>query len=61
MVPQQRQSRSRGRQRRAHDAIQGRTSVSCPNCGGVKLPHAACSDCGYVRPGLKLESAKQED
>ncbi|QQE10919.1 50S ribosomal protein L32 [Planctomycetota bacterium] len=61
MVPQQRQSRTRGRIRRSHDAIKARVSVSCPNCGSVKLPHAACNDCGYVRPGLKLELNSKED
>lgn len=34
-------------------------SVQCPNCGDAKLPHAACSGCGYVRPGLKLNLSKE--
>lgn len=46
--------------RRSHDALKKITSVRCPNCGGAKLPHAACMSCGYVRPGLKLALSKEE-
>ncbi|WP_432799201.1 50S ribosomal protein L32 [Poriferisphaera sp. WC338] len=60
MVPQQRQTRTRGRKRRSHDALRARQAVNCPNCGSPKLPHAACNDCGYVRPGLKLELSKED-
>jgi ribosomal protein L32 len=35
--------------------------VACPNCGANKLPHAACANCGYVRPGLTLKSTSEED
>ncbi|MEM1097823.1 MAG: 50S ribosomal protein L32, partial [Planctomycetota bacterium] len=45
---------SQTRMGRSHDAIKGTHSVDCPNCGSPKLPHAACRDCGYVRPGLQL-------
>ena len=54
MLPKTRQSRTRGRIRRSHDALTPRTSVSCPSCGSPKLPHAACVECGFVRPGLKV-------
>jgi large subunit ribosomal protein L32 len=48
--------------RRSHNALKPIGNVKCPNCGSAKLPHAACSACGYVRPGLKLKvaSATQE-
>ncbi|MEO0588064.1 MAG: 50S ribosomal protein L32 [Planctomycetota bacterium] len=61
MVPQQRQVRTRGRKRRSHDALRAPTVVDCPNCGSPKRPHSACSECGYVRPGLQLKSNDQED
>jgi len=61
MVPQQRQTRTRGRKRRSHDALTAPSTVSCPNCGSPKRPHSACNECGYVRPGLQLKSADQED
>jgi large subunit ribosomal protein L32 len=46
--------------RRSHDALRAAQSVRCPNCGAAKLPHAACVECGYVRPGLKLKLAKED-
>jgi large subunit ribosomal protein L32 len=61
MVPQQRQTSSRGKKRRSHDALSAPSTVACPNCGSPKRPHSACSECGYVRPGLQLKSAGQED
>jgi len=61
MVPVQRQTRTQGRKRRSHDALKPRVGVSCPNCGALKLPHSACMECGYVRPGLKLNLGNNED
>jgi large subunit ribosomal protein L32 len=57
MLPVQRKSKSQSRNRRSHQALTARASVSCPNCGATKLPHAACNGCGYVRPGLQLKSS----
>ena len=54
MLPTHRQSKGRTRRRRSHDALRGAQVVTCPNCGSSKLPHRACQECGYVRPGLKL-------
>jgi len=61
MLPKQRISRTRGRIRRSHDALTPRASVSCANCGTPKLPHAACTECGYVRPGLKVSAGRKSD
>ncbi len=61
MVPCQRQTRTQGRMRRAHDALTPVHSVRCPSCGAAKFPHAACRECGYVRPGLKLDLSKDKD
>jgi len=55
MVPTHRQSPGRTRRRRSHLALRGAQSVTCPNCGAPRLPHRACADCGYVRPGLKIK------
>ncbi|NJL31167.1 MAG: 50S ribosomal protein L32 [Phycisphaerales bacterium] len=59
MLPCQRKSRSQSKMRRSHQALKPIASVRCPNCGSAKLPHAACSECGYVRPGLKLKIAQE--
>lgn len=60
MVPVQRQTRTQGRKRRSHDALRAPASVQCPNCGAIKKPHSACMECGYVRPGLKLNLGNDE-
>ncbi|MCZ6836594.1 MAG: 50S ribosomal protein L32 [Planctomycetota bacterium] len=53
-VPCFRTSPARKNKRRSHLALKPKNSVQCPNCGNVKLPHRACSSCGYVRPGLQV-------
>ncbi len=49
----------RTRQRRSHHAFKPVNYADCPRCNSPKLPHAACSNCGYVRPGLSLEVKKE--
>ncbi|MCC7192014.1 MAG: 50S ribosomal protein L32 [Phycisphaeraceae bacterium] len=61
MNPVQRKSKSQSRMRRSHQALKKIASVRCPNCGGAKLPHAACMSCGFVRPGVKLALSKEEE
>jgi len=45
--------------RRAHQAMRPVAYVECPKCNSPKLPHAACDNCGYVRPGLSLDLKKE--
>ena len=59
MVPKKKQSRSETRQRRAHDALTPATYMDCPRCNQPKLSHAACSNCGFVRPGLRIAVGKE--
>jgi large subunit ribosomal protein L32 len=61
MLPVQRQTRTQGRKRRSHDRLKATQAVNCPNCGTPKLAHAACAECGYVRPGLQLQQDSTED
>jgi len=60
MLPVQRKTHSQTRKGRSHLALRGAQTTRCPNCGAAKLPHAACNECGYVRPGLKLELSKED-
>ncbi|MCX5644457.1 MAG: 50S ribosomal protein L32 [Phycisphaerae bacterium] len=60
MLPARRTSRSRSRTRRSHEAIKPVHYVLCPKCSQAKLPHAACSNCGYVNPSLTLKLGKEE-
>ena len=60
MLPKQKISRTRKLKRRSHHALRATHTVVCPNCGSRRLPHAACSNCGYVRPGLQVKLSKED-
>lgn len=60
MVPCQRKTSTQGKTRRSHDALKPAHAVRCPNCRAWKLPHGACTGCGYVRPGLQLVVSKED-
>jgi len=47
--PKRRHSKARRDKRRAHDALALPAISTCPNCGESKIPHRACSHCGYYR------------
>ena len=59
MVPKQKTSHARTRRRRSHHARGAVDYCDCPRCNSPKLPHRACDNCGYVRPGLSLEIKKE--
>ncbi|TVQ52967.1 MAG: 50S ribosomal protein L32 [Phycisphaerales bacterium] len=59
-VPAFRTSPSRKRKRRSHHALKPVQTVMCPSCGSAKRPHAACTSCGYVRPGLQIKTTGDE-
>lgn len=59
LAPKQKISRSRTRVRRSHHAKRAANYGDCQKCNSPKLPHAACSNCGYVRPGLSIETKKE--
>ncbi len=61
MLPSKKTSKARKRKRRSHLAINPVNLAPCPNCGNVRLPHAACDNCGYVNPRVKLEIAEEEE
>ena len=60
MLPPTRVPRSRRDKRRSHHALRAVNAAVCPNCGTARLPHAACSNCGYVRPGLTIKLSKED-
>jgi large subunit ribosomal protein L32 len=60
MQPSQKTGHARSRCRRSHQALKPVNFFDCPKCNHPKLPHAACDNCGYVRPGLSLSIEKQE-
>ena len=46
-VQQNKVSKSRRNNRRAHDALVAGNHNECPNCGELKRPHHICSSCGF--------------
>ncbi|HVB98197.1 MAG TPA: 50S ribosomal protein L32 [Candidatus Dormibacteraeota bacterium] len=55
--PKRRHSKERKNTRRAHDHLTASAHSRCPNCHEMKLPHHACSHCGYYR-GRQVVRAK---
>ena len=43
--------------RRAHNALEAKGVVTCPNCGEKIKPHRVCPKCGYYK---KEEVVKKE-
>jgi large subunit ribosomal protein L32 len=57
-VPKKRTSKSRRGMRRAHDAIAFNADVEvCENCGGLKLRHRVCEECGHYKGKQIIEPA----
>ena len=46
-VQQNKVSKSRRNNRRAHDALSADARNECSNCGELKRPHHVCAACGH--------------
>ena len=46
-VQQNKVSKSRRNNRRAHDSLTAFNPNECPNCGELKRPPHVCASCGY--------------
>jgi large subunit ribosomal protein L32 len=46
-VQQNKVSKSRRNNRRAHDSLVAGNRNECPNCGELKRPHHICAACGH--------------
>ncbi len=60
MLPVKKISKTRTRTRRAHHALHAPNLVRCRKCSHIKLPHAACGNCGYVSPTVALRVEEEE-
>lgn len=60
MLPVKKKSKTRTRTKRAHHALHPVNLVACPKCSKTKLPHAACSVCGYVSAKTMLPMGEKE-
>lgn len=54
--PKRKHSKSRRDKRRTHYKASSMQTTSCPQCGSVKLSHAACPECGYYNGRKALTS-----
>ncbi|OHB52666.1 MAG: 50S ribosomal protein L32 [Planctomycetes bacterium GWF2_42_9] len=61
MLPAKKTSKTRTRTRRSHQALKAINLSVCKKCSNPKLPHAACSNCGYVNSTISLKVAKTEE
>jgi large subunit ribosomal protein L32 len=61
MLPAKKKSRTRTRTHRSHHALKAVSYTVCKKCNSPKLPHAACSNCGYVNSKITLKLAKTEE
>jgi len=61
-LPKRKTSSGRRDRRRSHDALSAYNSVTCPNCGQVKLAHRVCPNCGQYqgREVISVEKAKSK-
>jgi len=60
-VQQNKVSKSRRNNRRAHDSLNPSNPNECPNCGELKRPHHICSSCGYYGEKEVILTAEEID
>jgi large subunit ribosomal protein L32 len=60
-LPVKKTSKSKTRSRRSHKKLSPVNYSLCAKCGTAKLPHAACSQCGYVNDTITLKLAKEAE
>ncbi len=58
-LPKRKISKGRRDRRRAHDALKAINLVVCSNCGGFRLPHTVCPNCGFYK-GREVISVETE-
>lgn len=59
-VPARRVSHQRKNRRRAQLKVSKPTTIKCPNCGEVAVPHRACTSCGFYK-GKEVVKTNDED
>ena len=58
-VPKQRHTKQRRDAKRDRFKIQTVKTVTCPKCGKAKLPHKACSYCGFYKGKEAVNTLKK--
>ncbi len=60
-VPARRVSKTRKNSRRANLKVKKTTTITCPNCGEVTVPHRACTNCGFYKGKEVVKINKDEE
>ena len=60
-VQQNKVSKSRRNNRRAHDALVAANPNECPSCGELKRPHHVCPSCGTYADREVIAMADEVD
>jgi large subunit ribosomal protein L32 len=55
-VPDRRQSKTRSRKRRSHDALKPPQLTNCPQCHNRVPTHLVCPVCGYYQGRTLVET-----
>jgi large subunit ribosomal protein L32 len=58
-LPKRRKSVSRRNTRRAHDHLVLPQLTTCPKCNEYRLPHHACTQCGYYKGRLVIPQIEE--
>ena len=59
-LPKRRHSSTRQAKRRTHWKLKVPNFVECPRCHSPRLPHHVCTECGFYRGRLVLESKERK-
>ena len=60
-VQQNKVSKSRRNNRRAHDALVAGNPNECPNCGELKRPPHICASCGFYGDKAVISMTEEID
>ncbi len=59
-VPKKKVTRSRKKNRQAHQKLKPPTIVFCPQCQSAKLPFFACPECGYYKGEIVVKKKEKQ-
>ena len=60
-VPARNVSKTRGRTRRAHMALEAKQTTKCKKCGAVIKSHRVCPKCGYYKDVQRVEKEEVQE
>lgn len=58
-LPSQKRTKSSGKRRASHFALEKPVVNKCTNCGASILPHHACKKCGFFKGAKKVASTSK--